>query len=466
MKTEIAEIKEQFKRVLEYSQEIDNPHVDKLFDTFMERKSYFIEQFDGFIKEIPNVVFNLDQGTKEERITDFLNKIERKYKCYDLSEFISSNIDGFYKNEVIYSQKYKGEEIPKGMKLLKAFKYFIPEKAILTDIQNEASRIIQEDKIEGTLCFSVHPLDFLSVSENTHNWRSCHALDGEYRGGNLSYMTDSSTFICYLRSDGYDYQLPNFPEDVKWNSKKWRVLLYLSNDRTMLMAGRQYPFSSSTGMDRVLEELFVPKITDEWFWWNQPECYWSTWRDDYTRSIMINKHNYILTQVYPIGERLKAKNDFIFDLPHSLQFNDLLSSSYYQPMYSYLISNDVDETHQGYTNNETCFRIGGEVPCLACGGSHIYSPQTLVCEDCFPDYDPEREEGWYCDCCDCWINNGESGYDVDGDYICEDCLNSEAEWCEGCHTYHYMENMHYIEKNCEVIWYCKDCWEELEENER
>ena len=124
MKTEIAEIKEQFKRDLEYSQEIDNPHVDKLFDTFMERKSYFIEQFDGFIKEIPNVVFNLDQGTKEERITDFLNKIERKYKCYDLSEFISSNIDGFYKNEVIYSQKYKGEEIPKGMKLLKAFKYF------------------------------------------------------------------------------------------------------------------------------------------------------------------------------------------------------------------------------------------------------------------------------------------------------------------------------------------------------
>ena len=463
MKMEIAEIKEQFKRVLEYSQGINNPHIDKLFDTFMEKKAYFIDQFGGFIKEIPNVVFNLDQETKEERVNDFLNRIERKYKCYDLSEFISSNIDGFYKNEVIYSQRYKGEEIPKGMKLLKAFKFFVPEKAILTDIQNEASRVIQEDKIEGTLCFSVHPLDFLSVSENTHNWRSCHALDGEYRGGNLSYMMDDSTFICYLRSNGYDYQLPNFPEDVKWNSKKWRVLLYLSNDHTMLMAGRQYPFSSSTGMSRVLNELFVPSLLEESLWW-QPECSWSSWQDDYTKSIMINSHKYHLHQAYPIAGRLKTKEDFIIDMPHSLQFNDLLNSSYYQPMYSYLISAGMAEFNQGYTNNDTCFHIGGEVPCLACGGSYIYSPETLVCESCFPEYDPENEEGWYCDCCDCWINDSEGGYEVDGDYICGDCLNSEAEWCEGCHSWHYIENMHCIEKNCEITWYCKECWEEMEED--
>lgn len=46
------------------------------------------------------------------------------------------------------------------MKLVKAFKYFEENSRSLEDIQNYASRIIQEDKIEGTLCFSVHPLDF------------------------------------------------------------------------------------------------------------------------------------------------------------------------------------------------------------------------------------------------------------------------------------------------------------------
>lgn len=126
------------------------------------------------------------------------------------------------------------------MKLVKAFKYFEENPRSLEDIQNYASRIIQEDKIEGTLCFSVHPLDFLSVSENTYNWRSCHALDGEYRAGNLSYMVDRSTFICYLRG-AENQKLPHFPEDVLWNSKKWRMLLYMEDKRRGLMAGRQYP---------------------------------------------------------------------------------------------------------------------------------------------------------------------------------------------------------------------------------
>ena len=156
----------------------------------------------------------------------------------------------------------------------------------------EDQQIIQENTITGTLCFSVHPLDFLSSSENTHNWRSCHSLDGEYRGGNLSYMVDDCTFMCYLRSDGYDHQLPNFPHEVKWNSKKWRVLLYLSNDRTMLMAGRQYPFSSSTGMDRVIKEVFIP---ERYALWNGVEAHWSGWREGFSSSIKINDEYYIIS---------------------------------------------------------------------------------------------------------------------------------------------------------------------------
>jgi hypothetical protein len=56
------------------------------------------------------------------------------------------------------------------MKLAKAFKFFTDSKTVLYDLQNRASQIIQEDKVEGTLCLSVHPLDFLSSSMNTYNW--------------------------------------------------------------------------------------------------------------------------------------------------------------------------------------------------------------------------------------------------------------------------------------------------------
>lgn len=131
------------------------------------------------------------------------------------------------------------------MKIIRAFKYFCEDKEILNEIQSIASMMIQNDKVSGILCMSVHPLDFLSVSENAHNWRSCHALDGEYRAGNLNYMADNSTVICYLKST-HKAQLPNFPEDVKWNSKKWRMLLFFDNYYDTMMAGRQYPFTENS----------------------------------------------------------------------------------------------------------------------------------------------------------------------------------------------------------------------------
>ena len=134
-----------------------------------------------------------------------------------------------------------GIYVPEGAKIIKSFKHFEGNKRKLEEMQTAASRVIQADKIEGYIYFSVHPLDFLSLSENAHNWRSCHALDGEYRSGNLNYMVDSSTIVCYVKSKE-DTILPRFPEDVPWNNKKWRVLLFLSDDGYSMMAGRQYPF--------------------------------------------------------------------------------------------------------------------------------------------------------------------------------------------------------------------------------
>ena len=47
--------------------------------------------------------------------------------------------------------------------------------------------ILQDVKVSGDLVLSVHPLDYLSISDNNHNWYSCHSLDGEYGAGNLGY---------------------------------------------------------------------------------------------------------------------------------------------------------------------------------------------------------------------------------------------------------------------------------------
>ena len=67
------------------------------------------------------------------------------------------------------------------MKITRALKFpflkEIPQK-LLDTFQTKMSMILQENCVSGRLCISVHPLDFISSSENTYNWRSCHALDG------------------------------------------------------------------------------------------------------------------------------------------------------------------------------------------------------------------------------------------------------------------------------------------------
>jgi hypothetical protein len=106
------------------------------------------------------------------RVNEFIESVSMTWRNNELACFIDENKDGFFSNVVVESFTAPGGgKIPKGMKLVKAFKYFEDDRITLEEIQNRASMIIQEDKVEGHLCFSVHPLHFLSTSENTYNWR-------------------------------------------------------------------------------------------------------------------------------------------------------------------------------------------------------------------------------------------------------------------------------------------------------
>ncbi len=53
-------------------------------------------------------------------------------------------------------------------------------------------------EISKTAVLSVHPCDFLEMSDKKNTWRSCHNLTkGLYQSGTLSYMTDSVSMIFF-----------------------------------------------------------------------------------------------------------------------------------------------------------------------------------------------------------------------------------------------------------------------------
>lgn len=443
---DIEELKSQFKKVIEYSQDIqvDKDSIDDLFQHWYENKKEFIQAMDGHLSlTIPgSITFELSNDKKAQKFTNFIHSITVMLgpEC-ELLSFLDFNKEGFFQNEVVYSfEMENGTVIPAGMKLLKAFKYFIEDKEYLYSLQNMASMIIQENKITGQLCVSVHPLDFLSSSENNHKWRSCHALDGEYRAGNLSYMVDPTTVICYLKGEE-DQQLSSFPPGLLWNSKKWRMLLFFSKNRELFFAGRQYPFASENALE-VVKEHIIPALTnynsyDISEWTNNTITEWS--------NIPIVPNTYIVVQ-NNIFDKYKIITD-----ESNLHYNDLIYSSCYIPYYCYINTEYITNLSQDMFQ----IPVGGQVRCLKCGKYHIDDPEWMVCDDC-KDYDY-----YYCDCCGTRVHPSEVCYAPWG-FLCPACAESECSYCEKCGELDYTENMRLYNGE----YYCNYCYNKImEENE-
>lgn len=452
----LEEIKEQFQSVLSYSQNIDDPKVDKLFDKWLEAKRDFIEAMDGeLIYEYPEKIsLPLAQHERDVRIDDFIASVENRWGNYGLAEFIDCMRDGFFNNLTTKDYVTDTKVIKKGTKLIKAFKYFEKDKCALTDIQNLASRVVQEDKIEGRLCVSVHPLDYLSVSENTYSWRSCHALDGEYRSGNLSYMVDQSTVICYLKSDKEEV-LPNFP--FEWNSKKWRVLIYFSNDWNMIMAGRQYPYATAAGLDLITQKLLPSSRLTR-------NSSWTKWHDERLDAMAFSNGDgefYFDEYYVPIGRSLINISELVKDQPHSMQFNDLLRSSCYKPVYAYrLYDSDIwwlSARPTGESTEKTRFFIGGEVPCIRCEKHPIQANESMQCIECEEDYGTlESDDFGYCVCCNRHVYLEDAHY-VEDEIICDQCYDNETTECEICGTRVFNTEISYDRDSEQYICcYCKE----------
>lgn len=446
-------VAQQVEDVIRYSQDFEdkNMNVHPLLEKWKQNKQFFINQMNGkLIYEYPEQVsFHLSKEARKDKCASFIYDVEMKYDNSAIAAFLKQISDEeFFSNKT--EQRYKVGDIiiPSGMKVVKAFKLFERNDKLLEDIQNAASRIIQEDIVSGKLCISVHPLDYLSVSENIHNWRSCHALDGDYRSGNLNYMVDNCTVVCYLRSDE-EVILPHFPNTVPWNSKKWRVLIYFSQDHNMVFLGRQYPFSSEIGVTYI-QKTMLPRITSCPYWTEfQPNSHEDT-------VITTQPYDFIIRNGIRIGNSFIGRREWIQDGYNTHHFNDVTLSSFYtEPLYSYAygVNNTAPST--------TTFKIGEAAPCPVCGSREVMFDDGMFCDDCRPAYSEEEsydDEYYECsNCNDTYRIDDMIWLPLSGSYICPYCFDNQevVTRCENCGIKDYPE---YIQFNREKNQYlCRDC---------
>lgn len=465
-KYDIKELKTQVKEVLEYSQgyHVNFDVLDQIMDNWATNKQWFIEHMNGELcyewPEKVNITFT--EAAKEQKFSEFVDWVEWNVCNRELTEYVRfEGADALFDNQVKENYLFGETSILQGTKFLRTFKHFIKDKSLLNEAQSAASRIIQTQKVEGILGFSVHPLDFLSVSENNHNWRSCHALDGEYRGGGLSYMQDTASAIIYIRSDDFA-KLPHFSENIKWNDKKWRMMMYFSEGRDAVMLGRPYPYAldNITQIATTILKTIVPTIS------------YDAWHDNMIKDVRdrIENNNFYdvcLAPYYYERGMLFPLSDIVKDAPNSCHYDDLLESSVYTPIYT-TSCKDSSIFWRFTALGQTSFYLGASGKCLKCGGDIDERENgNLLCCNCYEDIYYSDDNRHTCEICE------QSYYEDDmiqvgdeGTWLCSDCFDAHGFICWKCGNSYLVEERHKWEENDQLFDLCDWCYRDKLEKDK
>lgn len=453
------EIQEAFNKVLCYSQSQSTVNTDKLFEKWAKAKERFINQMNGkLIYESPyNISISLPQKAFEERIDHYLTIVRKISR--EIAQFLETEREGLIENKTYAEAVIGDQRIPVGMKIGKALHKFFFDYCKPDDLEwiiQELSRIIQENTVTGRICLSVHPLDYLSLSENQHNWRSCHALDGEYRSGNLSYMCDEVTVIAYIKSEE-DVELPNFPSDVPWNNKKWRCLFFFDKTRHIIWAGRQYPFTSDSTLEYVNSKLLYPlDYFDKTNKYKRGLSFWSyqTFKN-FVPDFSNGATTYVLQEPYLFWDKhLYPLSNFIQENKYNCAYNDLLNSNYYTPAF----------LEYGPTNFANMsippIEIGGDAPCIHCGTNHIYDSSTMLCADDVLTYSDEAVEGvGICSHCGGRFFEQDGGF-YHGELYCANCYEDlDIHICPHCSEEFAAADCCYYDEKTDTMYCSKRCYE-------
>lgn len=320
---------------------------------------------------------------------------------YFQNEFYISNCVGRY-------FEYNDHKFPKEMKLHKALKklmqYIYEEDGFISNdtLKNfytvvdrawvKLSQILNQKEVKGTLCLSIHPMDYMTMSDNGGNWSSCMKWigTGEYRMGTIEMLNSPSVVVAYLESEDHDWFID---EKYHWNAKKWRELFIV--DRDFICGIKGYPYYNDslevTAMDE-LQEL--------------AETYYGI---KYEESPIVDKVYYD----YVSFETNYMYNDIDANVSCTLLMNK--------------------NTREGIDNNDIpqiYFNYSGEARCICCG--ELIDPDTdyddVLCShvSCF-----DCSNIIVCDCC--------GGEILDDDYeehngllYCYSCAENLTFTCEEC----------------------------------
>jgi hypothetical protein len=209
----------------------------------------------------------------------------------------------------------------------------------------------------------------------------------------------------------------------------------------MIFAGRQYPFESKTGMDIVLREVLrdvgITKKDNSANAFRQ--FYWTDWNNTLiSKCELSNGVKIDFDSPYvPVGGHLIELDKLFAEGIGAKNYNDVLYSSCYKPIYSFKYMTYPWEAEPGgipmTVKEKTTFNIGGFTYCLWCGEKEcLTGAETMMCEKCELEHGTSENDLFTtCDNCGRRIYTDDS-YAVGDDNVCQHCFDKYTRHCDCC----------------------------------
>lgn len=266
------------------------------------------------------------------------------------------------------------------------------------------SLVLNQKTIRGKLCLSIHPLDFLTMSDNECDWTSCMSWVeeyGDYRLGTIEMMNSPCVVIAYVEAKN-NMQVCG----REWSNKRWRQLFIVT--REMILGNRQYPYASDVVQGAALQ-------------WLRSMCQEAVGWGPYTEETHQIRND--------AWNTLQGSFDVKFNIDCNYMYNDV-----YNRRLAYIAPSRFEDMRIYELN------FSGPAVCTGCGDVIPYEevdPSQVQCRTC--------SGYWKCDCCDNWHPSYEESNYVDGYVYCDWCYSNHTEVCECCGTRVRSTNHVYIQ---------------------
>lgn len=305
----------------------------------------------------------------------------------------------------LIDSKYEGEEftvnIPGG-KTIKIQKGCRPLRMIarvvnayggsdlIDGFQTEVSQVLNQKKLKGTMTLSIHPLDYMTMSDNECGWSSCMSWQDEgcYRRGTVEMMNSHNVLVAFLSSDDPMMLRDKMGDRHPWNSKKWRELFIVTPQ--VITGVKGYPYQNDDLVKSVnswIKELAETNLGWKYCDSNTPYQHRSNFSyqgtDDKAHDMKLSFETYTM-------------------------YNDFGSIDRHWCIMGEENEIDSDAIYVNYSGDEICMQCGNFT-------SDFDGEGALVCMDCDGCYNT-------CDECGCRMSEDDT-FMLDGYYYCESCYN-------------------------------------------